>query len=182
MFWGQSTVGPAGENLGFSLKQTGTKVAKNKDSLSSSQSGHSQFPKHNEFLQSLKGREPERQKVQQVIGRGGVLDMPSPHCTIHRGVRGAPVTQGPGPRGCWPLYRQGMFELAKKLGEQVETLLSLSQIPVSPVEAQVTATRLGGVNLQCDPHKTLFSQQKRPTGLCLKLDHLFLKCSQQKKL
>ena len=91
-------------------------MAKNKDSLSSSQSGHSQFPKR-KFLQSLKGREPERQMVQQVIGRGDVLDTPSPHCTIHRGVRGAPVTQGLGPRGCWPLYGQGMFELAKKLGE-----------------------------------------------------------------
>lgn len=72
-----------------------------------------------------------------------------------------------------------MFELAKKLGEQVGTLLPLSQIPV---EAQVTATSLGGVILQCDPHKTVFSQQKRPTGLCLKLDHLFLRCSQQEKL
>ena len=149
MFWGQSTVGPAGENLGFSLKQTGTKVAKNKDSLSSSQSGHSQFPKHNEFLQSLKGREPERQKVQQVIGRGGVLDTPSPHCTIHRGVRGAPVTQGPGPRGCWPLYRQGMFELAKKLGEQVETLLSLSQIPVSPVEMDLKMKGVSSQKVAC---------------------------------
>lgn len=60
------------------------------------------------------------------------------------------------------------------------TLLPVSQIPVSSAEAQVTATRLGGVILQCDPHKTVFSQQKRPTGLCLKLDHLFLRCSQEK--
>lgn len=134
-------------------------MAKNKDLLSSSQSSHSQFPKR-KFLQSLKGREPGRQKAQQGIGRGGVLDTPSPRCAIHRGGGGAPVTQGPGPGGCWPLYGQEMFELAKELGEQVETLLPLSHIPVSPVEAQVTAARLGGVILQCDPHKTVLTAEK----------------------
>lgn len=40
-----------------------------------------------------------------------------------------------------------------------ETLLPLSQIPVSPVEAQVTVTRLDGMILNCDPHKIgMFSQ------------------------
>lgn len=36
------------------------------------------------------------------------------------------------------------YKTHKKLGEHVETSLSLSQIPVSPVEVQVTVTHLGG--------------------------------------